>query len=99
MTKQKDNKIKVGYRLSKSLIEKLKTLASNHNMTYDDVLKLALSSYNDETIEKKKEKEMLCLRIDSNSNKKIEEIAKRYNVNTTAAVESILLQFFEKNIL
>ena len=99
MVKHKENKVKTGYRLSKDLIEKVKTLANNHNLTYDDVLKLALSSYDDQTIEKKKEKEMLSMLIDPQSNKKIEDLAKKYNVNTTRVVEIVLTQFFEKNIL
>lgn len=93
-------KIKTAYRLDYNLLQRLKEICSNRNVSINELLTLAINCYDcSKTIKTKQNKQQISICVDDSIINKIEDLAKQQKVKTIDVVEDIFKQFLSKNLL
>ena len=93
-------KVKTAYKLDYDLLQRLKDICKNRNVSINELLTLAANCYDcSETIKTRQNKQQVSICIDDSIIKKIEDIAKQQNVKIIEVVTDIFKQFLQKNLL
>lgn len=93
-------KVKTAYKLDYDLLQRLKEICKNRNISINELLTLAVNCYdNNKTIQTKQNKQQISICVEDSIINKIEQIAKRQNIKIIDVVTDIFKQFLSKNLL